>query len=207
MEALTLQIIGGWEQVTAAITWQRFHVAGKDGEPLTEAKKLAKVAREMADEVGVRWPHQHFGAALKHAQDTRSTLAHLLYVECISGERPDRTMRIMRLGKPGEPRQLTRGLEWLDETWSMQTRHRADILERDLISALAAIRSILRALHGLNRIRNILREDTPRNLPAEMVIDPFSWQINWWHPSWGEPGSRPLTVADVFLSSGETNTG
>lgn len=50
MEALTLQIIGGWEQVTAEITWQRFHVAGKDRELLTEAKKLAKVVREMADE-------------------------------------------------------------------------------------------------------------------------------------------------------------
>lgn len=207
MEALTLQVIGGWESVTTEITWFRYHLAGFDADELEEDSRLAKIVRLAADEIGVRWPHQPFASAITFANNTRRTLAHLLYIESIVGERPHRTMRIVRPGRPGEPRKLTRGLSWRDETWSMQTRHRADILEQDLINALAAIRSLLDCLHGLNRIRGILSEEgTREGLADDKVIDPFMWQVNWWHPEWGEPWSRPITVADVFLRPGETNS-
>ncbi|CAA0134641.1 Uncharacterised protein [Mycolicibacterium vanbaalenii] len=206
MEALALQVIGGWESVTTDITWIRFHLAGFDADELEEDSKLARIMRVAADEIGVRWPHQPFASAITFANNTRRTLAHLLYIESIVGERPHRTMRIVRPGAPGEPRQRTRGLSWRDETWSMQTRHRADILEQDLIAALAAIRSVRDCLHGLNRIRGILSEEgTREGLADDKIIDPFMWQVNWWLPEWGELWSRPLTVADVFLQPGETN--
>jgi hypothetical protein len=151
MEALVLRVIGGWENLLAEVNFVRFHAAGRDAGPLDQ-EKLAKAIRSVADDSRVRWPHDdwsQWAAKCKFARD-------MLYIESITGERPNRTMTITLLGGPGVPRKAPDGnpaeLAWRDDVWSMQTRSNAPITEQSLIEALHALKWMIDCCKGLRRI-------------------------------------------------------
>jgi hypothetical protein len=207
LEALVLRVIGGWENLVGYVNFTRFHAAGHGADPLDE-EKLPKAMREVADAARVRWPHEGWAATYADSRVARHTVAHMLYILSITGEFPNRTMNIVRLGAPGKSRKGADGnpgeLSWRDETWSMQTRHTAPIQEQDLIGALVGMKWMKDCCRGLLRIRDILA-DEKADLPDEKVINPFIWQVNWWLPGWGNPQTMPLTVGHIRLRPGETN--
>ena len=103
-EALILRVIGGWTNLLGEVNFTRFHVAGYSAGPLKE-DKLPKVMRKVADAARVRWPHQQWAAAAAKAELARHELAHMLYIFSVTGEMPDRTINVVRLGEPGGPAQ------------------------------------------------------------------------------------------------------
>lgn len=195
-EALILRVIGGWENFLGVVNFTRFHVAGYGAGPLKQ-EELAKGMREVADKVRVRWPHQDWSALAAKAKLTRHKLAHMLYIHSVTGDMPDRTIRIARLGEEGKPRKAPDGtpseLSWRDENWSAQTRHVAEVRERELIEALTDMKWMIDCCRGLLRIGGIIAVEHA-DLPDHKVIDPFMWQVNWWLPEWGDPETTPLTV-------------
>jgi hypothetical protein len=206
-EALILRVIGGWENLLAEVNFTRFHAAGY-GAGTLDKEELAKAMREVADAARVRWPHQQWSAMAAKAKLARHELAHMLYVFSVTGDMPNRTINIVRLGAPGAPRKAPDGnpgeLSWREQAWSMQTRHMAPISEQVLIEALQGIKWMIDCCRGLLRIRDIIAEENA-DLPDDKVIDPFMWQVNWWLPEWGDPKTTPLTVAHVRLQPGESN--
>ena len=164
--------------------------------------------REVADAARVRWPHQQWSAVAARAKLARHELAHMLYIFSVTGDMPDRTINIVRLGEPGSPRKNPDGtpgeLSWRDETWSTRTRHMAPIREQALIEALQGIKWMIDCCRGLLRIRDIIAEENA-DLPDDKVIGAFMWQVNWWRPEWGDPETTPLTVGHVRLRPGESN--
>jgi hypothetical protein len=200
-------VIGGWENLIGYVNFTRFHAAGHGADPLDE-EKLPKAMREVANAARVRWPHAGWAAACTKAKMARHTVAHMLYILSITGEFPNRTMTIVRLGAPGGSHKGADGnpaeLSWRDETWSMQTRHTAQIQEQALIEALEGMKWMKDCCRGLLRIRDILAEENA-DLPDHKVIDAFMWQVNWWLPEWGNPKTTPLTVGHIRLRPGENN--
>jgi hypothetical protein len=166
-ETLILRVIGGWENLLAEVNFTRFHAAGYGAAPLKQ-EELAKAMREVADAARVRWPHQQWSAIAAKAKLARHELAHMLYIFSVTGDMPDRTINIVRLGQPGSPRKAPDGnpgeLSWREETWSMQTRHMAPIREQVLIDALQGIKWMIDCCRGLLRIRNIIADENA-NLP------------------------------------------
>jgi len=206
-EALILRVIGGWENLLAEVNFTRFHAAGFDAGPL-EREKLPKGMRQVADAARVRWPHQQWAAMAAKAELARHELAHMLYIDSVTGEMPERTINVVRLGAPESPRKASDGtpgeLAWRDNTWSAQTRQLAAIREQALIEALRGMKWMIDCCRGLLRIRDIIADQTA-DLPDDKVIDPFMWQVNWWLPEWGNPETTPLTVTHVRLRPGESN--
>lgn len=206
-EALILQVIGGWENLLGRVNFARFHAAGYSAGTL-EKEELAKGMREVADASRVRWPHQQWSAVAAKAKLARHELAHMLYILSVTGDAPNRTINIVRLGAQGAPRKTPDGnpgeLSWREQDWSMQARHNAPISEQALIEALNGMKWMIDCCRGLLRIHNILAAENA-DLSDDNVIDPFMWQVNWWLPEWGEPGTTPLTVAHIRLQPGESN--
>jgi hypothetical protein len=110
-EALILRVIGGWQNFLGEVNRTRFHAAGAGACPL-QKRELAKGMREVADALRVRWPHQQWSAAVAKAKLARHELAHMLYIFSVTGEMPNRTINIARLGKEGKPREAHDGSRW-----------------------------------------------------------------------------------------------
>jgi hypothetical protein len=206
-EALILRVIGGWENFLGVVNFTRFNAAGPGAGPLPK-EEVAKAMREVADALRVRWPHQEWAATVAKAKLARHELAHMLYIDLVTGEIPDRTISIARLGEPGGSRKAPDGnpaeLSWRDENWSAQTRHVAPIHEQTLIEALEGMKWMIDCCRGLLRIGGLLANENA-DLPDDKVIDAFMWQVNWWLPEWGDPETTPLTVGHVRLRPGESN--
>lgn len=207
MEALALRVIGGWENLLGEVNFTRFHCAGHQAGPLDQ-ERLPKAMREVADALRVRWPHDQWANMATKAKFGRDMLAHMLYVKSVTGERPERVMNVVLLGRPGEPRKAADGnpseLSWRDETWSMQTRHVAPIREQALIETLEGIKWMIDCCRGVLRIGDLLADKTA-HLPDDKVIDSYMWQVNWWLPEWGDPETAQLTVGHIRLKPGEKN--
>jgi hypothetical protein len=206
-EALVLRVIGGWENLLGEVNFTRFHAAGYGAGPL-ERENPAKGMRQVADAARVRWPHEQWAAMAAKARFARNELAHMLYIVSVTGNMPDRTINIVRLGAPGSSRKPPDGtpgeLSWRDETWSAQTRHMAPVSEHALIQALRSMKWMIDCCRGLLRIRDIIADENA-DLPDDKVIDPFMWQVNWWLPEWGDPETTPLTVGHVRLRPDEAH--
>jgi hypothetical protein len=161
-EALILRVIGGWGNFLGVVNFTRFNAAGYGAGPL-QKDELAKGMREVADAVRVRWPHQEWSAMAAKAKQARHELAHMLYIFSVTGEMPDRTINIARLGEEGKPRKAPDGtpseLSWRDENWSVQTRHVAAIREQDLIEALEAMKWMIDCCRGLVRIGALIANE------------------------------------------------
>ncbi|WP_330186001.1 hypothetical protein OHB26_39500 (plasmid) [Nocardia sp. NBC_01503] len=109
MEGLVLQVIGCWELVVSEVNAVYFHAAGPDAQP-ADARKLAATIRKAAEIYHIRWPHDRWANAVEQvSKGARHRLAHLLYVDEVTGERPDRTMTFVRLGRPGAPKKSPSG--------------------------------------------------------------------------------------------------
>jgi len=110
-----LRVIGGWENFLGVVNFTRFNAAGYGAGPL-QKDELAKGMREVADAVRVRWPHQEWSAMAAKAKQARHELAHMLYIFSVTGEMPDRTINIARLGEEGKPRKAPRMVGEADES-------------------------------------------------------------------------------------------
>jgi hypothetical protein len=207
MEALVLRVIGGWENLVAEVNFTRFHAAGYAAGPLDQ-ERIAKAMRSLADDSGVRWPHDEWSTWAARAKFARDMLAHMLYIESVTGERPNRALNITLLGLPGQPRKAADGnpaeLTWRDPIWSTQTRYSAPISEQSLIAALGGLKWMIACCKGLGRIRQLLAHPDA-DLPDDKVIEAFMWQVNWWLPEWGDPETTPLTVGHIRLRPGQKN--
>ncbi len=78
------------------------------------------------------------------AKFARETLSHMLHVDSVSGDFPNRVMTITLLGAPGESRRAPDGtpgeLSWRDPHWATQTRHQTTMAEQELIGTLNSVK-------------------------------------------------------------------
>jgi hypothetical protein len=180
LEALVLKIIGGWEQLKAAVNMYRFLEAGPDGEPLGQ-EDLAAAMNKLAKEFGLRWPHQRFAAKVNHCNQVRQKFAHFLFVSAIVGDKPpNRTLYFTHLGKAGDSYKAKRnalGLEWRDDEWAQQQRHEDSITEQELRDTLVEMKELIEWCRALRRLAGIL-ENSP-NLPDDHPINTAGWWIPW----------------------------
>jgi hypothetical protein len=207
MEALALRIIGGFQNLLGEVSFTRFNSAGHAAGPL-DRDDPPKAMRLLADDSRVRWPHDAWAKAYTRAKFARDMLAHMLFIESVTGEQPNRIMTVTMLGEPGAPRRTKGGnpgeLSWRDDTWSMQKRWRAPFKEEALIEALADLKWLIDCCRGLGRIRDLLSNEDAY-LPDDKPIDAYMWQVNWWLPEWGDQQTTQLTVGHIRLCHGEKN--
>jgi hypothetical protein len=180
LEALVLKIIGGWEQLKAAVNMYRFLEAGPDGEPLGQ-EDVPAAMNKLGKEFGLRWPHQRFAAKVNHCNQVRQKFAHFLFVSAIVGDKPpNRTLYFTRLGKAGDSYKAKRnalGLEWRDDEWAQQQRHEDSITEQELRDTLVEMKELIEWCRALRRLAGIL-ENSP-NLPDDHPINTGGWGIPW----------------------------
>ena len=120
-----MQVLGGREQVKAYVNFCRFRDLGPEAE-WVDGTGLPKTMRELAMAHRIRWPHQTCSNKAGHADRVRQRFAHLLYVNRIEGEAPNRTL-VLHAAWPGR-RVLQR------ETWGLvrpasSVKHRTKTVE------------------------------------------------------------------------------
>ena len=201
IERLILQVLGGWSNFTSAVNFARYSAAGQERQSVPEAK-IAKALRELAEDSGVRWPHQEFSSAVDHAGTIRHSLAHMLYITEIDDEAPDRVLRFVRLGEPGKPR-TTKGvpseLRWRDEIWSSQSIHQAEFSEQELRRALAELKWMWESVRALSRLGGMLADHPELPDDHEITLYPSGpWWIPWAPEDWFN-GNHAPTIGDVRL--------
>ena len=178
IEALVLQVLGGWEQLKAAVNMYQFLEAGPGAE-WPGQENLPAAMNKLAKEYRIRWPHDRFAAAVDHADKIRQRLAHLFYVSGVVGdEPPNRTLYFTRLGKAGDSFKAKKGglgLEWKDEEWAQQHRHEDSITERELRETLAELKWLIDWCRALKRLAGIL--DNSPDLPDDHPINTSGWWI------------------------------
>jgi hypothetical protein len=180
IEALVLQVIGGWEQLKATVNMYRFLEAGPDSEWPGETN-LPAAMNKLAKEYRIRWPHDRFAAKVNHANNIRQRFAHFLYVSSILGdEPPNRTLYFTRLGGAGESFKAKRGalgLRWRDAEWAQQDRHEDSITEQELRETLAELKWLIDCCRALRRLAGILANSP--HLPDDHPINTAGWWIPW----------------------------
>ncbi|WP_280392803.1 hypothetical protein [Nocardia wallacei] len=208
LERTAWSVVGCWQMLVSEVNFVYFDAAGPTGDPLDKVELPAKI-RKAAEFQGIRWPHDEWSAAANRTKNVRHKLAHLLYIDSISGAEPDRTMNIVRMGGPGESRVTTtghpRGLSWRyvpDPTkdpdgvaWSQMTWHVDTITEAELSSVLEAMRWMRDCCWTMQRLGAIARDITPRNglrLPHHEQD-----ALPWWFSDWGNRTTAELTWGDI----------
>ncbi|BDT96945.1 hypothetical protein IFM12275_69210 (plasmid) [Nocardia sputorum] len=209
LERTAWNVLGCWQMLVSEVNFIYFDSAGPTGDPLDRVELPVKI-RNAAQIQGIRWPHDDWSAAAGQTKNVRHKLAHLLYIDSISGTDPDRTMTIVRMGEPGEaprtPEGHPRGLSWRHVpdpvtepdgvTWSQMRWHLDTITEAELSSALEAMRWMRDCCRVMHRLGSIAKEIQPRRalrLPAHEQDE-----LPWWFPDWGDPATTRLTWGNVF---------
>ena len=133
IERTVLNLIGAYENVVARANWLIFHVAGPEASRDKRDKLkvgLAKVAEGVDG-----WSQDGFDALFDQVEGVRQRLAHMLWIDSITGEWPDRTLRIVVPGRKGQRRARSE-LEWLDSGWSVKHTHIVEFEEQELVETL-----------------------------------------------------------------------
>ncbi|TLF74040.1 hypothetical protein [Nocardia cyriacigeorgica] len=210
LERTAWSVVGCWQMVISEVNAIYFHAAGPGAPPLVKTELPAKI-RKAAEILGVRWPHDEWSAAAERTSKARHKLAHLLYIDSISGSRPHRTMTIGRMGAPGEPHKTSdghpRGLSWRHipdpdkepdgVPWSQTTMHLDTVTEDEMADALGAMRWMRDCSRFLDYLGSVAREVKPRR---GLVLPKTDEELlPWWFPDWGDPASTRLTWGDVLV--------
>ena len=197
LERTALQVIGCWQMVVAEVNFTYFHSVGRGGPP-PDTNKLPATIHGVAQNYRIRWPHDDWSLSADQVGKVRHKLAHLLYIDSITGERPHRIMNFVRLGAPGAPRKTPEGhpgeLSWRDDTWSQQTMHLDTLTEDELRDSLYRLQWMRDCCHILGRLGYILNEFAPR---MEYLPDHEKAVLPWWFPEWGDKATTRLRVADL----------
>ncbi|QIS02706.1 hypothetical protein F5X71_10570 [Nocardia brasiliensis] len=215
LERTAWNVLGCWQMLVSQVNFTYFHSAGPGAPPLDKETLPVKI-RKAAENFGVRWPHEDWSTAADRPKKVRHKLAHLLYIDSVTGTAPHRTMNIVRMGEPGEPRTTAdghpRGLSWRyvpdpatdpdGAPWSQMTMHLDTITEDELSHALEAMRWMRDCCFILERLGSIAAEIKPRR----SLILPQHEQdlLEWWFPDWGERATTTLKWGDILLP--ETTT-
>lgn len=180
IEALVLKIIGGWEQLKAAVNMCRFVEAGPEAAPLG-SENLPAAMNKLAKKSRLRWPHDRFASKVHHCDQVRQKFAHFFYVSAIVGEEPpDRVLYFTRLGQAGDSYKAqgpSLGLQWRDDEWAQQHRHEDSITEKELRETLAELKELIDWCRALLRLAGIL-EHSP-DIPDDHPINTSEWWIPW----------------------------
>jgi hypothetical protein len=181
MERLVLQVLGCWANMLAEVNASRFSAAGPGADWVDESK-LTKSVRVLAEESRVRWPQDQFANTADHAGAIRHSMAHMLYINDITGDWPKRTLVFTRLGLPGQPRKIKgrpAELSWRDSEWSQQTVRQDAIAEGDLRTAVAEIKWMYDCVRAIARLRSMLAAQPELDVDHEVVLYPNG---GWWIP-------------------------
>lgn len=180
LEAQVLKIIGGWEQLKAAVNMHRFVEAGPGGDRLRR-DDLPAAMNKLAKRFRIRWPHDRFASKVNHCNQVRQKFAHFLYISAVVGENsPDRVLYFTRLGQAGDSFRAqgpSLGLEWRDTEWAQQHRHEDSITEQELRETLEELKELIEWCRALRRLTNILG-DSP-DIPDDHPINTSGWWIPW----------------------------
>lgn len=200
LERTVLTVIGGWELVRAQVNFNSFTDAGPDAE-WARSDKLVKTLREMAVNLRIRHPHDQWSRLATEVSNVRHKFGHMLYLEDVEGEIPNRTLHFMRLGAEGEQRRGRGdllGLSWRDDEWSYEARHRDTVTEQELWQTLDKEYWLLQVVRGVRYLGGILQwsPDIPDDHPIT------GWWIPWWLPEWGQ--REDLRVGDLRLPPPES---
>jgi hypothetical protein len=198
IEALILQVIGGWENLVGEVNWLHFDSVGPGGPP-NDPRELATTARKVADGYGVRWPHDRFAQQCSTARQVRHKFAHFLYIYKVGGEYPNRVVAFIRLGEPRAPRKvggLPSELSWRPPDYSMQTRHMDFVHEQQLQGALRDMKWMVECCSYLQRVGYFLTKmDPPWSDDYDLIHEqPF---IPWWFDDWGDRRTAKLRARDL----------
>ncbi|QOW00617.1 hypothetical protein [Rhodococcus pyridinivorans] len=175
MERAVLQYMGAFTDVQDAM---QFYVYGslEDHERAEFSKKtptdkiLQEYKRVFRNKFNVAVPQQ-ISDIYKGAQPLRNDLAHLLEIESISGESPQREMVVIRYDNYTST-----------EHWHHQSKRRFTVAEQDLWHWTDKLRHCRRLMNVLDRIAGLNLEF---DLSDDHLID-TSW-IPWWDGRWGKP--------------------
>jgi hypothetical protein len=210
LEGSAWNIVGCWQSLVAEVNFMYFHAVGP-GAPPSGEKKLPATVRKVAEIYGVRWPHDEWAAAVDRVGKVRHKLAHLLYIDSVSGEEPHRTMTIMRLGRPGDPRKGPDGhpgeLSWRqlpddddpdDVGWSQMTMHLDSITEDEMSDVLATLRWMRDSCRIMDHLGGIAAELKPRR---DLVLPAYEQDmLPWWFREWGNRATAHVTWGDVLTA-------
>ncbi|WFS11863.1 hypothetical protein [Rhodococcus aetherivorans] len=160
-----LKLQCAWSTLLEEVKHLRYHDLGREGAaqqkwpndaPITKGhelrKYLAKLAKRWNVDSWFKEADEWFGAAADRVGELRNCLAHMLYIESITGERPNREIKFVMVP-------LTKSLSFRDDVWSQQLRERKTATEQELREALAECEQLLHATRILDREISIARED------------------------------------------------
>jgi hypothetical protein len=183
IEALVLKVIGGWEQLKAAVNLSQFLEAGPDAEwRPSKDTNLPAAMNKLAKKYRIRWPHDRFTAGVNHADNIRQRFAHFFYISAVFGdEPPNRTLYFTLLGRQGESfktKHGAMGLEWRDDDeWAQQYRQEDSITEQELRATLEEMKTLIDWCQALRRLAGILKNNP--DLPDDHPINTAEWSIPW----------------------------
>lgn len=185
MPELMLQVVGAWTSLTSEVNLLHFHSVGPNGPPT--GKGLPATIRAVAERNCIRWPHDQWSLVCIKADKIRQQLAHFVYIDSISGDRPHRTVNLVLLGQPGAPRIINRRpgeLSWRDKNWTQQSSYLQVITEDTLRQTLEGIDWMIKCCRYMNYLGNALNRDgivSRSDDPAKAL----SQRIPWWLKEWG----------------------
>jgi hypothetical protein len=179
MERLVLQFMGAYTDLQDSMQFYvyahlpeekiaDFTKKNPDDRILDNFKKLFR------NELNVEVPQQ-ISDSYNGARQYRNDLAHLLEIESISGEPPNRAMRIVRY----DDYTTAHG-------WAKQNKRTIDLAEADLRKWTDHLRFSRAHINVMLHIASLNKEfGWPDDHPIEV-----SW-IPWWDGRWGKPPDDP----------------
>ncbi|MFI8771286.1 hypothetical protein ACIGKQ_03915 [Gordonia sp. NPDC062954] len=161
IEQTVLNMIGAYENVVSRANWLCFHQAGPDG--VADRERLVPALRRAIEAAGIEdWSIDAFATQFDKVNTARNRLAHMLWVDEVTGDWPNRSLRVVVRGKVGEPK--GRGeLEWFADGWSRKNTHTVQISEQELYRTLDRLWSLRNSLLKLGRAFSIAAENKARN--------------------------------------------
>ncbi|WP_124390525.1 hypothetical protein [Rhodococcus wratislaviensis] len=185
IERLVLQIIGGWSTLVEEVRFLRYNVANDpDGkEPHPNADNLHRNIRKLGLLANLRLPGDNVTAACQFVRQMRNDLAHMLYIDSITGDEPNRRLAFLRSGE----------MSYSGNGWVQHERKRVEVTEEDLRKALSEIKWLMDCCFAIRKVGwgiSRYEEDEP--------IDFLHRLLPWWFEEWGDAACRgPLTLREI----------
>ncbi|UTM36639.1 hypothetical protein MX572_19295 [Rhodococcus pyridinivorans] len=157
---LILKLQCGWSMVLEEVKFMRFHDQGHDGPatrkrptdpPITKGHLLPGYLDDLAKKWDVDFDVETFRSVSKPVVELRNLFAHMLYIESVEGEFPNREVAFWIV--PFED-----SVSFRSETWSQQRRQRHVVSEQQMRDSLADTRAILLECRRLEHRISFARE-------------------------------------------------
>lgn len=180
MERMALHLFAAWTDLQSLM--KDYTLIALEGDEATDYAGKGKYAddfilneykRIVRNVHGVAFP-QVFSDYYKGVKRIRDKLAHMIDIESITGDQPNRIMTIIRSNGFEE-------YEHQEGIW-LQKRYMEEISEQELAYALDTAKHARRPCNVISRLASAFKQFDPSD---DDVWD-FDW-VPWWDGRWGPP--------------------